>query len=183
MAAAIIRPHHHPDRRYNHIRQVAPMCPPMWAHWRHLANMTEYDWTCVSFSPCESTTQTANRLVQAFLHSSRQCRWVHWCHLAITNEIVHTGAIWWIRLNSCFLRPTRVYNPNGKSISSAVSAQLTAYSPYTLQWATLFPKLALSWGFRPPSNSWFLGPFRDHNPNGTTIVLAPVTAECPYTLA
>jgi len=27
--------------KFNRIRQVAPMCPPMWAHWRHLANTIE----------------------------------------------------------------------------------------------------------------------------------------------
>jgi len=52
-------------------------------------------------------------------------------------------ATWRIRLNLCFLQPTRVHNPNSKSIDSVVSAQLTAESPYTLQWATLFPKLPL----------------------------------------
>jgi len=29
------------DGRLNRIRQVAPMCPPITAHWRHLANMIE----------------------------------------------------------------------------------------------------------------------------------------------
>ena len=32
----------------------------------------EYDWTCASSGPPESTTQTADRSVQPFLHSSRQ---------------------------------------------------------------------------------------------------------------
>jgi len=41
----------------------------------------------------------------------------------------HIGATWWIRLNLCFLRPTRVLNPNGKSICSAVSVQIAAKSP------------------------------------------------------
>jgi len=36
-----------------------------------------------------------------------------------------------IRLNLCFLRPTRVNNPNGKSIGSAASAQLTSENLYT----------------------------------------------------
>jgi len=27
--------------KYNHIREVAPMCPLMWTHWRHLANTIE----------------------------------------------------------------------------------------------------------------------------------------------
>ena len=32
-----------------------------------------YDWTCAAFGPSDSTTQTANRSVQPFLYSSRQC--------------------------------------------------------------------------------------------------------------
>jgi len=36
------------------------------------------------------------------------------------------GATWWIRLNLCFLWPTRVHNPNCKFIGSAVFTQLTA---------------------------------------------------------
>jgi len=58
------------------------------------------------------------------------------------------GTTWRIRLNSCFLRPTRVHNPNGKSIGSAVFAQLTADCPYTLQWEPLSPKLPLSKGYQ-----------------------------------
>ena len=37
----------------------------------------------------------------------------------------------------------------------------------------------------PPSNTWFLRPIRDHNPNGIPIcsaVFAQTTVECPYTL-
>jgi len=41
-------------------------------------------------------------------------------------QCAHIGAVWQIPLNLCFLRPTRVHNPKGKSIGSAVSAQLTA---------------------------------------------------------
>ena len=26
------------DGQFSRIRQVAPVCPAMWAHWRHLAN-------------------------------------------------------------------------------------------------------------------------------------------------
>jgi len=81
-------------------------------------------------------------------------RWVHWRHLANTIETVHIGATWQIRLNLCFLRRTRVHNPNGKLIVSTVSSQLIAESPHTLQLVTLFPKIAayhLISG--PPSNS------------------------------
>jgi len=85
-------------------------------------------------------------------------------------------------LNLCFLRLTRVHNPNGKSISSAVSVQLVAESPYTLQLARLSPKIAAYHGgicihikfmipWASPSNS----------PNDITIcsaVFTQVTAQC-----
>jgi len=56
----------------------------------------------------------------------------------------HIDATWRIWLNLCFLRPTRVHNPNGKSMSLAVSAQLTAESLYNLQCVTFSPKAAPS---------------------------------------
>jgi len=64
--------------------------------------------------------------------------------------------------NMCLLGPTRVHIPNGISIGSAVFAQLTAESPYSLQWAAPFPvKIApLAWGSGPLFNAWFCGPTR-----------------------
>jgi len=64
------------DGQFNRIRQVAPMYPPVRAHWRHLANTIE--------------------LVLPSVHL------------------------------------TRLRNPNGKSIASAVFAQLTAVWSGTL---------------------------------------------------
>ena len=121
-----------------------------------LAPPVEYDWTCASFG--QPTTQTANRSVESFLDRSRQ------------SVVRHIGATLWIRLNSCFLRPTRVHNPNYKSISSTVFAQITAGRPYTLQWASISPKIASShrkiWI---SSNLWFLWLIWTHNPNGISI--------------
>jgi len=78
------------------------------------------------------------RTVQSYSLGGAMCPpvWAHWRYTR------------WIWLNSCFLWPTRVDNPNGKSMGSAISAQLTAESPYTLglQWATLSSKLAPSHG-------------------------------------
>jgi len=102
------------------------------SHMGTLAPPGEYDWTCVSFGPSESTT------------------------------------------------------PNGQSIGSAVSAQLMAECLYTLQWATLSPKIFPSHGESGPlSSSWFLGPIQAHNPNSisiTSAVFAQITAEFPCTL-
>jgi len=92
------------DRRFNRIHQVAPMCRPMWAHWRQLANTIE--------------------LMLPSAHPSPQ--------------------------------PKR----------SAVSAQLMAESPYTLQWVTLSPRIAPCYGGSgSPSNSWFLWWVQACNPN------------------
>jgi len=46
-------------------------------------------------------------------------------------------AHWRNMANLCIPWPTRVHNPNGKSIGSAVFAQASAESAYTLQWARL----------------------------------------------
>jgi len=97
----------------------------------------------------------------------------NWRHLANTIEL---------------MLPSAHPNPhqNGKSISSAVFAQLTAESPDTLQWAPLSPKIVHSYGrIWTPSNLLFIGPIRTHNPNGISIgsgVFAQMTVECPYTL-
>jgi len=75
----------------------------------------------------------------------------------------HIGATWRILLNLCILRPTRVHNRNGKWISSAVFAQLTAESAYTVQYQ---PELPLPTGDLDLScNTWCFWPMRAHNPN------------------
>jgi len=95
----------------------------------------------------------------------------------------HIGADWRMLLNLCFLRPIRVHNSNGKSISFC-----TAHGRKSLYFTRgkPFPKTAPSHGgIWTPSNSWSLGPYWDHNPNRMTIdstVSTQVTAECPYTL-
>jgi len=48
--------------------------------------------------------------------------------------------------NTWFLGPIRVHSPNSKSIGSAVSAQLTTESAYTLQWGPIPSKLPLFTG-------------------------------------
>jgi len=41
--------------------------------------------------------------------------------------------------HTCFLRPTRVHNPNAISTGSAIFEQLTTQCPYNLQWAAPTP--------------------------------------------
>jgi len=83
--------------------------------------------------------------------------------------------------------PTRVQIPNRISIGSAIFAQITSESHYTLKRTTPFPlKIAHSHGrSEPPYNTWFLGPTWVLNPNGISIgsaVFAQLTAESPYIL-
>jgi len=138
----------------------------------------------------------------------------HWRHLANTIKLVLPSAhsspqprqqndqpFFYSSLQSGPLKPTWVQNPNGISIGSAVHAQCTADSPYTLQWAlapklpisigdldphpsntqfpgwaTPFPKNALHMGdVDPLSNTWFLGSTRVLDPNGILIVSAIFT--------
>jgi len=97
----------------------------------------------------------------------------YWSHLANTIEPVSV------------LRPTRGHNPNVKSIGSVVSAQRTAKSPYTLQWAPLSQNCHFPWGIWTPSYTRFLGPIRTNNPNSISIgsaVFTQAIAECTYTL-
>jgi len=92
----------------------------------------------------------------------------------------HTGATWRIQLKLYFLLPTPVGNPNGKSIASAIFAQLTAESPYTLQRAFVCRKIVPSYGgiWTPHLCHDFLGKSEPENPNSIAIgstVLAQMT--------
>jgi len=113
-----------------------------------------------SMSPPEPTTETASRSVQPFLHSW----WQTAIGLVIPNYVVFPPKkfpfAWgiWTPSNTCFLGLTRLDNPNGISISSAIFAQLTAVSS-GMPGHTLSPKNCLfGWGFGPPSNNGSLGP-------------------------
>jgi len=118
-----------------------------------LASPGEYDWTCASFSTPESTAQTVNRSVQPFLHSSRQKVSIlynggpfppklplptgdldlHVRHDSLDHPSPQTNRHLYRFTggteppsNTWFPGPTRVLNPNGISISSAVLAGLTS---------------------------------------------------------
>ena len=74
----------------------------------------------------------------------------------------------------------RTQIPNSTLIGSAVFAQLTAESVYTLKWAVPTPvKITLPHGgSRPLSNTWFPGPTWVHNSNGilaSSVVFARLT--------
>ena len=86
--------------------------------------------------------------------------------------------------NAYFLGTTRVHNPNGISIGSAIFVQLTTECRRAFP-GMFFPlKIVPSHGaIWTPSNTWFIEPTRVHNPNDISIgsaVFAQLTTEYPY---
>jgi len=159
------------DGSPSHIHQCALPCGHIGTTWRIQLNLSFLLPTQVHNTNGKSIGSAV------FAQLMSECCRAHWCHLANMIEIVHTGVTWRIWLNLCFLWLTRVHNPKGRLIGSAISAQLTAVSPYTLQWATLSPKIA-------PHLTLFLAPIQTHNPNVISIgsaVFAQMTAECSST--
>ena len=71
----------------------------------------------------------------------------HYCNTSTSAPSRGGGEGFRLPSNTWFLGPTRVFNPDGILIDSAVFAQLTIEWPYTLQWAaTSSPKIAPSTG-------------------------------------
>jgi len=82
----------------------------------------------------------------------------------------HIATTWRIQLNLCFLRPTRVENPNSISISSAAFHTDDSRVPlYFTMGAYLPQSCSFPWGIWTLSNTWFPGPIRVLNPNGISI--------------
>jgi len=85
------------------------------------------------------------------------------------------------------LGPPESITQNCISIGSAVFAQLTAECCYTLHRAAPLPLIITpsQGGYGPPSNTWFLGPIRAHNPKGISIQFrrfctGDCTTGCPF---
>ena len=165
------------------------------AHWRHLANTTELvlPWAHPSL---HSTTQTANWLVQPFLHRLQQ-----------NVSILYNGHRFRPKLrlpmggsgfpsNLWFLGPISAHIPKGISNGSAIFAQLTAQCPYSLQWAPLSPKncafargasiqLMIPCASPSPQSkktaSWLVEPFLHRWPQSVPVFLY-FTMGCPFPL-
>jgi len=84
------------------------------------------------------------------------------------------------------LEPSQLHFPNSNSIGSAIFAQLTIDSAYTLQGVAPTPQNCSQPmdGYGPLSNKWYLAPTRTHKANGSSIasaIFAQLTAEFLYT--
>jgi len=141
-----IRPH---CRRRQTVQSYLPGGTNLHSHEGMLVPPGKYDWICASFRPPESTSQMANRSVQPFFTAHGQVSSGMPGHVLSPNNWPFTWGIW-APYNTCFLEPTQVHNPNGISVRSAVHAQLTADSPYTLQWALPPKNCPFSWGIWAP---------------------------------
>jgi len=73
----------------------------------------------------------------------------------------------------CFLRPTRVHNPNSISVTSGCFCTVHVRVS-SGKWGHAVPlqSYPFTWGSVPPSNMWFIGPTQVFNPNGISIVSA-----------
>jgi len=129
------------------------MCPPVRAHWRHLANTIE-----LMLPSARVHNPIGKSIGSAFLCTAhgKVSSGMPGHVLSSNNCPIHMGDLSPIQ----YMLSSRVHNPNGISIRSAIFAQMTAGCPYTLQWDALPSKLSLPMGIWTPSNrppTWFLG--------------------------
>jgi len=103
------------------------------SHKGTLAPHGEYVWTCASFGPPESVTQTASRSVQLFLHSSRHRVAILYNGSPLPLKIAssYRGSV--PLSNAWFPGPIQAHNSYGISMNSAVFELLIAECPYTSQ--------------------------------------------------
>jgi len=135
----------------------------------------EYDWTCASFGPLESTPQTANQSVQPFLHRRK-------CLYFTMGAPSHKNCPFpWGDLDPLSnMIPWAHASPQPKQHLYWFSrfCKMIAECPYTLQWSAHFrSKLSHPMGASGPRcNTLFLGPTRVLNPNGISIASAVFAA-------
>jgi len=102
------------------------MCPPMIAHWRHLANITELVHPSTHSSP--QPKWQMDRFSRFCTAYGRKCLYFT-MGAPIHQNCPFPWGIWTSHVARCF-GPMRAHNPNSTSIGLAVFAQMTAKCPY-----------------------------------------------------
>jgi len=97
------------------------MCLPMWAHWRHLENTIEL--VLPSAYPSPQSKRQIDRFSRSCIAHGRKSYTYN--GLFFPTKFPFPWGIW-APSNIWFPRTTRVLNPNGISIGSAVFAGLTS---------------------------------------------------------
>jgi len=110
------------------------MCPPMIAHWRHLANTIELVHPSAHLSP--HAKRQIDRFSRSCTTHGRKCHTLQWAPLSTRIVLSHGGI--WTPCNIWFRGPMQAHNPNGTSIGSAFLHEWPEY-PDTLQWFACFP--------------------------------------------
>jgi len=139
------------------------MCPPMWAHWHHLANMTELVLP-------SATTQMANRSVQPFLHSSRQKVPTFYNGRTFPPKLPllmgNLDSIW-LMIRWAILSPQSKQHHDWFSCFRIGDCRVSLY--FTMGRPSPLKIAPSHEGSGPPSNTWFPGPTQVLNPNGISI--------------
>ena len=89
---------------------------------------------------CEPTTKTAPQLVQPCLHRRPQSVPLPYNGSPVSSSKLPLRMGIWTPYNAWFLRATRVLNPNGNSIASAVSVRFTSVTDWQSHWVTDRPR-------------------------------------------
>jgi len=112
------------------------------SHKSTLVPPGQYDWTCASFGPLESTTQTANRSVQPFCaaHGRKSPYFTAGAPIPQNCPFLRGSGL---PSNTRFLVPIPAHNPHGTSIGSSVFARAKTHKafevPFGLYFTTVCP--------------------------------------------
>jgi len=143
------------------------------SHEGTLAPPGKYDWTCASFGPLESTTETANGSVQPFLHSLRHFVPILYNGCPYPPEVPFPTGDLDLPCNTWCFGHMQAHNRNGTWIGSAVFAQMTA-DCLSIWFACFALKIVPSHvGIWTPCNTWFIGPTRVRNTNSNLDRFSP----------
>jgi len=143
------------------------MCPPMKAHWRHLANRIEF--VHPSAHSCPQPKRQIDRFSRFCTVHGRKCLYFT-MGAAIHQNCSFLWGIWIPHLTHDALDPCQ---PTTQTAPRSVQPIYFTMSPYfTMVRPSLLQNCPFPWRIWTPCNTWFLGPTRVLNLNRNSIVSA-----------